>query len=215
MKRILKWISIVLLPLLILFVLWVGYMASPTKGSKISKYEKPLKALLIVDLQEDCTGPNATPPFPYKNSKELIKNVNRYIIGAEKSNTQVILVGQEFDGLAGTLWSKLFVGGRLMKGLPGTETDKRLNAKKPVKFSKPKGDAFSNPELEKYLAENSVSEVSICGVDAEFCVHLTAKGALNRGLKVNMLMEGIGIMKEQNLEKVTAEYEKEGMNVVR
>jgi nicotinamidase-related amidase len=212
-KRVL-WAVFVVVVLTLPGLGWIGYMASPTSGKHIAKYSSPRRALVLVDLQEDCVGTTATSPFPYKNSVELIAQANRAIRVAEARKDLVVVVDQEFSGLLGTLWSKLFVGGRLLAGQKGTATDRRIVASAAARFNKPKGDAFSNPEFERFLVQHQVAELYVAGVDAEFCVGLTARGALARGYKVNMLKDAIGLMKEDKWAEVLSDYQKRGMNVV-
>jgi nicotinamidase/pyrazinamidase len=193
---------------------WIAYMASPTSGKPIERYPSPKAALLLIDLQEDCTGTTATPPFPYKNAAELIAQSNQAIRAAEARKDLVVVVDQEFRGTLGTLWSRLFVGGRLMAGEKGTETDHRLAVSAAARFSKPKGDAFSNPEFGRFLVEHQVDELFIAGVDAQFCVQLTARGALARGYRVNVLRDAIGLMQEDKWADVLSDYEKRGIRVI-
>jgi nicotinamidase/pyrazinamidase len=204
-------ISIVLFGFL---VGWVGVMASPTHGPKIATYPTPQKALVIVDLQEDCTGSTAKAPFPYKNSAELISVVNRLIQKSTDNNLPIVFVDQEFSGMWGTLWSRLFVGGRLLKGAPGSQVDARLHAASFPRFSKPKGDGFSNPKFGEYLIKNHVTEVYIVGVDAEFCVHLTAQGALNRGYSVTAIKDAIGMKNSGKWHEILKRYTSEGINII-
>jgi nicotinamidase/pyrazinamidase len=189
-------------------------MASPTKGLAIQKYSSPRKALCIIDLQEDVTGSTATSPFPYKNSSELVTTVNDLIKRAIEKNVFIIILDQEFDGLLGTLWSRLFVGGRLLKGHSGTKTDKRLAVESFPVIYKPKGDGFSNPDLDKYLIKNQINELYLVGADGEFCVLLTAEGARNRGYTVTIMEDALGIMNENKRENIFEKYDKNGINVI-
>jgi nicotinamidase/pyrazinamidase len=212
-KRVL-WSILVVIALTLPGLVWIGYMASPTSGQPIAQYDSPRSALVLIDLQEDCTGATSRPPFPYRNSEALIAQANRAIRVAEARRDLVVVADQEFSGLLGTLWSNLFVGGRLMTGEKGTATDHRLAVSAATKFSKPKGDAFSNPDFERFLVEHQVDELYIAGVDAQFCVLLTARGALARGYKVNMLKDAIGLMKEEKWTEVLSDYQRRGMRLV-
>lgn len=213
-RKIFIGLGIVILGIIGLMALWIGYMVSPTKGAKIAKYDNPHQALVIVDLQEDATGATATAPFPYKKAEEIITHVNRLIKEAQNRNMAVIVVDQEFSGFLGTMWSKVFVGRRFMKGEPGTKTDSRLLVQTAEKFLKPKGDAFSNPALDQYLVAHQVNELFVVGVDAEYCVYQTAKGALNRGYKVMVVKDAIGLLKEDKWGKILSKYKDNGISVI-
>src|SRR5574341_396700 len=183
----------------------------PTQGKKIEKFANPQKALLVIDVQEDYTGTMAKPPFPYKDSGRLITTVNKLIDKAHKKNILVLYVKQEFNGFWGRLFSKMFAGGTAIKGTPGAEIDKRISIVSDNVFSKPKADAFSNPKLEAFLNSHQVNELYIVGLDAEYCVHLTAKGALNRGYNVSIITNSILLRAEKKWDDLLKKYIKEGI----
>jgi nicotinamidase-related amidase len=186
----------------------------PTHGNKIVQYEFPQQALLVIDIQEDNTGTTAQPPFPYKESKKLIATVNTIIEAASQNNILIVYIRQEFDGVWGRMLSKVFARGTAMRGNPGTEIDKRIAIRSSHILSKPKGDAFSIPKLDALLIEHQVNEVYLVGLDAEFCVHHTAKGALNRGYTINIITDGIALRAKKKWEKLLEQYQKEGIRLM-
>jgi nicotinamidase-related amidase len=186
----------------------------PTHGNKIAQYEFPQQALLVIDIQEDYTGTTAQPPFPYKESQKLIATVNTIIEAASKKNILIVYIRQEFDGVWGRILSKAFARGTAMRGNPGTEIDKRISLLSRHIFSKPKGDAFSNPKLDELLTKHQVNEIHLVGLDAEFCVHHTAKGALNRGYTVNIITDGIALRAEQKWDSLLKQYQQEGITLM-
>lgn len=214
LKKFLIVTSIAVSLLIVALFLWALYMASPTSAKHISKYEHPRAALMIIDIQEALTGSLSAPPYPYKNSAALIAAINTAIHRADSMHMPVVIVDQEFGGLLGTLWSKMFLGGRLMRGAPGAKTDARVVTPMATTFPKPKGDAFANPDLDRYLRINRIDELYVTGVDAEFCVMLTARGAVNRGYKTTIIESGIGLMNEKNREKVLQKYRKNGIAMI-
>ena len=204
----------------------VGWLAGgmigiglPTQGKKIEHYATPQKALLVIDIQEDYTGTTARPPYPYKNSAQLIATVNTLTEEAFRQKIVIVYIRQEFDDLRGTLISGMIStmfsgkvsGGTAIKGNPGTEIDKRIAILSDYVFPKPRGDAFSNPEIEALLIEHQVNELYLVGLDAEYCVHVTAKGALNRGYTVNIITDGIALRAEEKWEKLLQQYREEGI----
>jgi nicotinamidase-related amidase len=213
-KKIVVGLTATLATLAVAVLSWVAYMASPTSGTPIGRYDSPRKALVLIDLQEDIMGAAATPPFPYKNAQGLITSANTLVSRAEERGDLVVIADQEFAGLAGTLWSRVFVGGRLLPGRPGTQPDRRLVAPSATLFHKPKGDAFSNPAFERFLIEHRVNELYLAGVDAEFCVLLTARGAVNRGYRVHVVKDAVGLMKEDRWGDVLADYTKAGVHIM-
>ncbi|HMD68478.1 MAG TPA: isochorismatase family protein, partial [Chitinivibrionales bacterium] len=152
--------------------------------------------------------------YPYKNSAELVADVNAAIHRADFMHMPVVVVEQELSGVLGTLWSKMFLGSRLMRGTPGAKTDARVVAPMAITFSKPKGDAFANPDLDRCLRINRINELYIAGVDAEFCVMLTARGAVNRGYKVTVIKDGTGLMNDKKWDEVIFKCKKYGIAMI-
>ncbi len=186
----------------------------PTHGNKIEQYDSPQQALFVIDIQEDYTGTTAQPPFPYKDSQKLITTVNTIIEKASKKNLIIVYIRQEFDGLWGRMFSKVFAGGTALKGQPGTEIDQRISILSNHVFSKPKGDAFSNPHLDTFLIDHQVNELYLVGLDAEFCVHATAQGALNRGYTVNIITDGIVLQADNKWDDLMKTYQQDGINLI-
>ncbi|MCX5848134.1 MAG: cysteine hydrolase [Deltaproteobacteria bacterium] len=166
-------------------------LTQATKGARIAEYQNPKKALLVIDIQEDTTGTTALHLSPYKGHAEYISRLNRVIEDASSKNILIVHVQQEFDGLWGKILSWAVFCGSDIKGSPGTEVDKRVLMLFNHKFSKPQGDSFANPELDKFLTGQRVNELYLTGLDPEFCIYATARGALNRGYKVNVVTDSV------------------------
>jgi hypothetical protein len=89
------------------------------------------------------------------------------------------------------------------------------------KFSKPQGDSFANPKLNEFLTGQRVNELYLAGLDPEFCIYATARGALNRGYKVNVITDAIlswrdtiCIWTKNNNEGIFEKYRKEGIKII-
>ena len=85
------------------------------------------KALLVIDLQEDYTGVNASENLRYKDADQLVIRVNKIIEECTKNDIDLIYIKQEFEGVIPILLTKLFSHGSAIKGTLGAEFDKRLN----------------------------------------------------------------------------------------
>ena len=72
------------------------------------------------------------------------------------------------------------------------------------------GIRFS-PEFERFLIAYRINELYLVGLDAEFCVYYTAKGALNRGYNVNVITDGIFLLADEKWEKLIQKYENDGI----
>ncbi len=172
------------------------------------------KAVFVIDIQEDYTGDTAKAPFPYKDSSNLITKVNKIIEVASEKNIIVVYIRQEFDGVLGKMFSKLFCNGTAIKGNQGTEIDKRINIKSNNIFSKGAPDAFSNSVLEEFLKKHRVNTIYLVGLDAEYCVYATAKGALKRGYNVSIIKDGIALKAEWKWNELIKKYERDGIKII-
>jgi nicotinamidase/pyrazinamidase len=210
-KKILLFLLLLPIIFFIIFVVFLTISMMPTKGRRISHYDDPQKAFLVIDIQRDFTAPAARPPFPYEKAGELIAVLNELTGSAKQENVKVIYLRQEFSGLFGEIFSKIFCKGKGIKGNPGTGFDDRLLIVSDHVFTKPKGDAFSNPVFEAFLIEHQIDELYLSGLDAEFCVYHTAKGAVNRGYRVNILTDAILLLNEKKWDRVMEKYEKYGI----
>lgn len=189
------------------------FISQPTSGNKINQYKNPQPALFVIDIQEDYTGTTAKAPFPYKDADRLIATVNKLTEAASRKNIMTVYIRQELDGFMGRLLSNLFAGGTAIKGNPGTAIDRRVSIISGYIFPKPKSDAFSNPQLGELLIAHQVNELFLVGLDADGCVHVTARGALNRGYKVNIITDAIVLQAEEKWEELLKKYQQEGITL--
>ena len=204
------------------FVAFVYIMLTQaTQGARIAEYKNPQKALLVIDIQEDTTGTMALPLSPYKDKAEYIARLNKVIEDASRKNILIVYVKQEFDGLWGKTLSRAVLCGSDIKGQPGTKVDKRIAMLSNYKFSKPQGDSFANPKLNEFLTGQRVNELYIAGLDPEFCIYATARGALNRGYKVNVITDAIlswrdtiCIWPKNKNEGIFKKYRQDGIKVI-
>lgn len=181
-------------------------MYTPTRGEKINKYEKPCKALLVVDVQEDLTGPNAIKP--YKDAEEKIAAINKMIQYGSDSGMEVVYIRHEFEN---NFINRMLTRGRLITGQQGIEVDSRIKMINKNDFTKKISDGFSNMDLNKFLTDRQVDEIYITGLDAVYCVYYTAIGALNRGYEVTVIEDAI--MTHKNMPEVVRLYEKSGITL--
>ena len=204
-KRMLLGVVAVLGALVVSFagVLW--WAMSPTQGARIGPYAAPRTALLVVDIQEDFTGPHARKPF--RDGDRLVDAANRLIGGADALGMETIYIRNE---IANPLL-RAMAGGMNAPGASGTEIDERVKqvAGAPT-FTKGRSDAFSNPELTAYLRARQVDRLWIVGLDAAHCVKATMQGALNRGYKVTIVTDAIATESGQSLETLERGYSAAG-----
>jgi nicotinamidase/pyrazinamidase len=211
-KKILIGLGIVILAVAALLVGSFLYMTIPTKGEKIGTYEKPNRALLVIDIQDDFSGPNSK-MYTQGDAEAAIARANDVIARAEKSQWPIIYIRHEFSGCM-TCIAKVFMGGRGTHTSPGIVMDKRVAVKSKNEIIKHRGDSFSNPELDAFLRKNSVNELILVGLDAQQCVYNTAKGALNRGYRVNIVTDAILLSEKEKWNELMEKYKRDGINIL-
>jgi nicotinamidase-related amidase len=207
-KIILFWATgTILLIVLSLFAVFL-HSTRPTTGARIGTYEAPRTALLIIDIQEDYTGPQAKKK--YRDGDRIVAASNALLAQAQTKGIMVVYI----KNVIGNPVISILAGGINAPGSPGTEMDQRLRKIPGARtFSKFRSDAFSNPELDAYLQENRINQLLITGLDAAYCVNATTFGALNRGYKVTLFSEGIATESSNSIEKLTEDWRKAGAQV--
>jgi len=207
-KKIMFWTTgsgVLLVFVLFALVLW---SMRPTKGPLIGNYPTPRTALLVVDIQEDYTGPQAKKP--YRDGDKIVMVSNVLLTQAQTRGDVVVYIKNVIDNPI----VSVFTGGINAPGSPGTEMDRRL-IKVPgaMTFTKSLSDAFSTPELDAYLRENQVNQLLITGLDGAYCVNATARGALNRGYKVTLFRDGIATESSKSIDKLSQNWREAGAQV--
>jgi nicotinamidase-related amidase len=177
----------------------------PTSGPHIEA-GRPGKALILVDVQEDYTGPNAKQPYP--EADRLISAANQLIEAARAGGWPVFAVRV---AMPNDWFHALMTGGSAVAGTKGAEFDARLaRTSDTVEIVKIKSDAFANPTLDRELAAKRVGQLYIAGLDAKFCVKKTIGGALNRGYAVNVVRDAIATRHATPIEDHVKDYEAGG-----
>lgn len=165
-----------------------GYMAFamflPSRGRPIRREDRPRRAVLVLDLQEGYAGTAARQPVMNLPSTGLFGAVNRLVAWAEASGVEVGYVTQVFA----FAWLVRLHGGRAVSRVV---VDRRVRLVNGNVFEKNRTDALSSRSLEAWLEERGVGEVILAGVDAAYCVSMTARGALSRGYAVTVAADAV------------------------
>lgn len=193
----------------ILLLSVIGYYAlRPTSGPPIDEYDSPRSALLIVDIQEDYTGPQAKKPF--RDGDRIVKASNTLLSQAQEKGIPVIFIQNVIVNPILFFLS----GGMNAPDSAGTEMDRRLiRVPGSRTFTKNGSDAFSNPELDDYLRKEQVDHLLITGLDGAYCVNSTVQGALNRNYKVTLYPEGIATQSGKSLDELIGKWRKAGAQI--
>ena len=207
-KKILLWL--ICAPIVLLSAVFALLYSNtrPTTGPQIGKYAAPRTALIVIDIQEDYTGPQAKKR--YRDGDRIVAASNALLEQARLQGVPVVFIENVIENPL----IALFFGGVNAPGAPGTATDRRLQKVPGARtFTKNRADAFSNPELDAFLHQNRVNHVLITGLDAAYCVNATTKGALNRDYKVTLFPEGIATESGKSMDKLTKEWREAGAEV--
>jgi nicotinamidase-related amidase len=171
-------------------------------------------AIIVVDIQEDYTGITAQPPFPYTGSEHLIGSINTLLETAAAHGCTIVYTTQEFEGLLGTIVSRLLFKGVAIKGCPGTKLDARLHVVSDHHISKSTLNAFANPHLHTVLQEHHVKELYFVGLDAAYCLDKTAKAGVRLGYHVNLIEDCVVTQFEERWTRLRKQYEKYGITLM-
>jgi biuret amidohydrolase len=208
LKKFLYWSAgLALLLVLVLFAL-VFWSMRPTMGTQIERYPASRAALLIIDIQEDYTGPQARKR--YRDGDRIVRVSNALLAQAQAKGAVVVYIKNVIDNPI----MSVLTGGINAPGSSGTEMDRRL-IKVPLAmtFSKSRSDAFSTPELDAYLREKQVDQLLITGLDGAYCVNATARGALNRGYNVTLFQDGVATESSKSIEELARSWREDGAQV--
>ncbi len=145
-----------------------------------------MRALIIVDLQNDFVQPNGVLYFTgaEKVIAPVIDLTERAINGS-----QILITTQDWhepDDEEFLVWPK-----HCVKNTYGAEIVEPLrkllqNYEKHFPIHKTRYSAFYGTHLEQLLKDLSIDEVEICGVVTHICVFFTVEELRNRGIKVTV-----------------------------
>lgn len=211
MKRWIKgvlWVlgAVILVGIVLFAMIYVSML--PTKGAPIGVYPSPRTALLVIDIQEDYTGPQAKKR--YRDGDRIVAAANALLTQAQAKGIPVVYIRNVIDNPL----IALMAGGVNAPGTPGIDMDRRLIQVAGARtFDKHRSDAFSNPALDAWLRQNQVNHVLLTGLDAAYCVNATTRGALNRGYQVTLYPEAIATESDKSMADLAESWKKAGARV--
>ncbi len=200
------------------FLLWLFFLllfvscTFDSMGRKINRYDSPSAALLIMDVQEDFTGPEAKMPVDSVQAELMIENLNTIINSGASPRFHIIYIQNVFP--RNDIIANFFRHNAAVEGHQGISFDERLLQIEAPVFRKSVPDAFSNTDFEKYLIKNRIDTLYLTGVFADQCVFWTAKSALNRGYSVNYIIDAVASGKPKKVDKVADEISRAGADLL-
>lgn len=178
------------------------HLASRQGGEGMKK-----TAILIMDVQKDFVGESARMPVAKHQIEPMLDAINS-VIQTPSEHTEVIYIVNHFEKSS---WiSNFFRRYAAMKGTEGAQLDDRLLVVNEQIFVKKVSDAFSNPDMERFLTDKQVDEIVFTGLYAEGCVYYTACSAIKRGYRVTLLKDAIVGANDAKREKALRKLEKQG-----
>lgn len=163
-------------------------------------------AILVIDLQNAyCSkkGSMARLGHDISINEEIVSRVSNFLDKARKFTTLVIFTKmiEDPEYMADNAKLKATMAkDTVAVSSPGTfdfeyaeikpnDTDKEITKKS--------YDVFSNPDLEKILAESGIKNLIITGVNGDVCVDTTIRSAYTKGYNVIVPEDLIGTIKEK------------------
>jgi nicotinamidase-related amidase len=131
-------------------------------------------ALLIIDIQQAlCTGPDAA-----FDIDRVVDRINEAADEARAAGVPVLVIQHEERE------------GPLQHGTPGWQLYERLKVHaEDIRLRKTATDSFHRTRLDELLRSLGVDKLIICGLQSEFCIDSTARGALARGYGVVLISD--------------------------
>ena len=164
------------------------------------------KALLVIDVQKFCVGESHAEFFHYDGGA-LLSAVNRVIEQNERNPVIYIQNMMKRNAI------NRFAPFQAYEGTPAVELADGLNIVSNYRFSKYRGDAFSNSELKTALRRMGVEQVELVGVDGGGCVALTAFGALREGFQAVVNTSAVQTIYPEKQAKFFRRLQKQGAEI--
>ena len=136
-------------------------------------------ALLVIDMQRAlCAG-----EWAMFDADNLIERLNGVIAQARSAGVPVVLIQHEE------------AEGPLQFDAAGWQLDERL-AVQPAdpRIRKTATDSFHRTPLQAVLQSRGIDRLVVCGLQSEFCVDSTVRGALAHGYPVTLVADGHSTM---------------------
>lgn len=154
------------------------------------------KALLVIDMQEIYLGKDRNKKLFKYDVECLIKNINDRI--DDYNPNEVIYISHV---LKNNFLNK-FIPFYAIEGTKPAQLVNGLNVVSNIMFTKNKGNAFTNKELDLYLKNLGINDIEVIGIDGGGCVALTALGAINLEYNVTFNDNCIGTSLIRNASKL-------------
>ena len=155
-----------------------------------------MKALLVIDMQEEYVGEKRNKKLYKYDTVSLINKVNSRIKEYNDNGNIVIYIRNKF------FWQAKF-----------SEMVMGLDVISDLIFDKKRPSCFSNPSLIKFIKEKDISIIEVVGVDGNYCVGKSALAGRNIGLHIIFSQNEVGISNKVKFIKMGHKLLKAGVQV--
>jgi nicotinamidase-related amidase len=180
-----------------------------SEGTPIANYQQPKAALMVIDIQECTTGTVSLNESYANRSVELIGKLNSLAREANNQQLPVIYIRNEITNPLLNL-----LNSTMAPGSEGARLDRRLETVSEHVFTKKKGDAFTNPDLDNWLISQEVNHLYLTGLDAAHCVYNTLQGAHNRNYRITLITDAVISDPEEALTDMLSNYKELGVELI-
>ena len=133
-----------------------------------------MKALLVIDIQKSYIS---------RYDHNLLPKINERILEAEKNHWNIVYI-------------------KNTKRLRNrTLTEDGLAVLSDNVFHKNEANVFSSLKLLSFLQSKGIKELEIMGVDGNFCIKASVKGAIECGFSVMVPLDSVGVINQTRFEK--------------
>ena len=170
------------------------------------------RALLLIDFQRDFLADDGRLPVARNQVEPVIAAANGAVAKARTEGAAIIAIGNEFrhaDWIA-----NIFRRLAALAGSDGARWDERVDRAGATYFPKWSSNAFANPALGAFLDQLGIDTVTLAGLYANACVTATAKGALRRGLKVEIVADAVAAGSDRARAKAIEPLARRGVKIV-
>ncbi len=167
-------------------------------------------ALIVIDMQNDYLYEKRKDKFAY-NTSELTAAVNKLIHQYKENGSDVIYIRHIIQNLP----TNRLLFGFSIAGTVGAELYSGLDIVSEYCFDKLVGDALSNKNLRELIQQKGYEALHLCGLDECGCVTATALGAAKRGIKAEIISEGIAtVFPKKKVDKAREKLKKAGVKYI-
>jgi nicotinamidase-related amidase len=191
---------------LILFVIFAAYQLSKffsvSSGSKISQYQNPKTAILVMDMQIEFAD----------SARKIIETVNKTVDYFSAKNDTLVYIKTQY-GKSDYLLNFIRKNAAI-EGATGVNFLPDLKVASQNIFTKDRMDAFSNRELDDFLVKNQIGHIFVAGLDGCYCLDKTVRAALRRGYKVTLITDAAVSKKDAEFGAVKESLNQQGVELI-